>query len=172
LTVTLATLIPFAATTIVGSSSSSRRRRRRSDDDGVDGDDGGGGGREEESYETKIASSLIPLALLAMMTIASFHPWRTSRSTFWSILSLTATAPFHVVTFRDGFVGDVLTSTVRPLQDLATAIFHLPYTFGDAYWGMMNTGWWGGGVPPPLPAPDFCGWLLHTVVLPGCTLSP
>ncbi|KAL3780116.1 hypothetical protein ACHAW5_005754 [Stephanodiscus triporus] len=105
-----------------------------------------------------VMAPLFPLILFAVTIVASVYPWARRGST-WTIVSLTVAAPFCPVTFRDGFVGDVLTSTVRPLQDLVTVIFHLP----------ARAAWRGMG---PQSAAMASSWLLHTVVLPGCTLSP
>ena len=69
------------------------------------------------------------------------------------------------MTFRDGFIGDILTSTVRPLQDLAFTLFFIPVGI-KAWWSPYNT------VDEMVDIPLERNWLLHTVVLPACTLSP
>ena len=106
-----------------------------------------------------IMAPLFPLVLLIFMIIISMYPW-TKRKSTWTIMCLTVGAPFHEVTFRDGFVGDVLTSTVRPLQDLVTIVFNLP---GRAAWR---------GILTSQDIATTSSWALHTIVLPGCTLSP
>lgn len=106
-----------------------------------------------------IMAPLFPLVLLIFMIVISMYPW-TKRKSAWTITCLTVGAPFHEVTFRDGFVGDVLTSTVQPLQDLVTIVFNLP---GRAAWQ---------GILMSQDVATTSSWVLHTIVLPGCTLSP
>lgn len=106
-----------------------------------------------------IMAPLFPLVLLIFMIIISMYPW-TKRKSTWTIMFLTVGAPFHEVTFCDGFVGDVLTSTVRPLQDLVTIVFNLP---GRAAWR---------GVLMSQDVATTSSWVLHSIALPGCTLSP
>jgi hypothetical protein len=70
---------------------------------------------------------------------------------------------YHV-TFRDGFIGDILTSSVRPLQDVAFTVF---YVFSGL------KGWWQQSYD--LDAADLpleSNWMLHTFLLPMCMVSP
>jgi len=116
-------------------------------------------------YIAQIASPIFPLTLFFLSTILLFIPWY-KRKNIWTILSLTIGAPCYEVTFRDGFIGDILTSTVRPLQDLAYTIFFIP---------LGVKAWWSTSEMYTLDAaaiPLERSWLLHTVVLPACTLSP
>ena len=55
--------------------------------------------------------------LLAGAVGRSLYPWRQRRS-FWKVLAYTLMAPYYRVQFRDGMVGDVLTSLVRPFQNV------------------------------------------------------
>lgn len=64
----------------------------------------------------------------------------------------------------DGFVGDVFTSTVRPLQDLAFTVFYIVS-------GLR--GWWTQAYDlDNAQLPLETSWLLHTCVLPACMVSP
>ena len=115
-------------------------------------------------FIAKIASPLFPLALFVIAVVMVTSPWR-KRKVIWTIVSLTIGAPFYDVTFRDGFIGDILTSTVRPLQDLAFTVFFLP---------LGLKAWWSSELYTLDAAaiPLERSWLLHTVVIPACTLSP
>eukprot|EP00984_Skeletonema_dohrnii_P006303 scaffold2258_cov84-Skeletonema_dohrnii-CCMP3373.AAC.4 len=135
------------------------------------------GGTEDISYMkffAKIAAPLFPITLFIMSALLLIIPWR-KRKVLWTIVSLTLGAPFYEVTFRDGFIGDILTSTVRPLQDLA-------YTVVFLFLGLQS--WWDsqaysnsttatteGGISMD-DVPLERSWLLHTFILPACTLSP
>jgi len=103
------------------------------------------------------------LVLFLAFALATILPWR-KRGNFWLIISLTIGAPFCEVTFRDGFVGDILTSSVRPLQDLAFTVFYITS-------GLQ--GWWSQSYDLDGAAtPVEHSWLLHTGVLPACMVSP
>ncbi|KAL9190471.1 hypothetical protein ACHAXT_007682 [Thalassiosira profunda] len=129
---------------------------------GNDGSDGTAG--PWMPFVAKMASPLFPLALFLLALVWVAFPWRR-RKAAWTIVSLTIGAPFYEVTFRDGFVGDVLTSTVRPLQDLAFTVFFLPLGL-RAWWARELYALDAAAVPLER------SWILHTVVLPACTLSP
>jgi len=117
-------------------------------------------------YAARIAAPVFPLTLFLLAILFAILPWRKRGPTF-AITSLTIGAPFYDVTFRDGFVGDVLTSTVRPLQDLASTVFFVPLGLGlGAWWGREFYTLDAASVPLER------SWMLHTVVLPACTLSP
>ena len=143
-------------------------------------DDEGNNNREGETEDisymkffAKIAAPLFPITLFIMSALLLIIPWR-KRKVLWTIVSLTLGAPFYEVTFRDGFIGDILTSTVRPLQDLA-------YTVVFLFLGLQS--WWDsqaynnsttateGGISLD-DVPLERSWLLHTFILPACTLSP
>ncbi len=130
---------------------------------------------EEISYMkffAKIAAPLFPITLFLLSTLMLVIPWR-KRKVLWTIVSLTLGAPFYEVTFRDGFIGDILTSTVRPLQDLAYTVIFL-------FLGLQS--WWDSAYNPTSygttttisldDVPLERSWLLHTFILPACTLSP
>jgi len=132
---------------------------------------------------SRIAAPTFPLLLFAYLSFVAVVPWK-KRSEFWIVISMTTTAPWHPVMFRDGFVGDVLTSSVRPMQDIAFTGFYILS-------GLR--GWWSqqyfvdviekqqqsaGTSSTFLDHADASvpqmekSWLLHTVVLPMCMISP
>jgi hypothetical protein len=120
----------------------------------------------------RVAAPIFPLLLFLYLGFVALFPW-TKRGPFWMVISLTLTAPWHDVSFRDGFIGDILTSSVRPLQDIAFTISYLLF-------GLR--GWWsqsylddGASFVDQADAnvPEMeRSWLLHTVILPTCMLSP
>jgi hypothetical protein len=110
------------------------------------------------------AAPVFPLFLFFGACLATILPWERERKSQWLILSFTVGAPMYPVSFRDGFIGDVLTSSVRPLQDVAFTVFYL-------FSGLQ--GWWKQSYN--LDAADLpleTNWLLHTVILPMCMISP
>ena len=129
-------------------------------------------------FFARIAAPLFPITLFLLSILLLIIPWR-KRKVLWTIVSLTIGAPFYEVTFRDGFIGDILTSTVRPLQDLA-------YTVVFLFLGLQV--WWSSTAYNTTTAGDDDNgiatittlenvplersWLLHTLILPACTLSP
>ncbi|KAG7350651.1 EXS family protein [Nitzschia inconspicua] len=111
-----------------------------------------------------VAAPIFPLLLFLGACLATVVPWKRQRQSQWLILSFTVGAPMYHVTFRDGFIGDVLTSSVRPMQDVAFTIFYL-------FSGLQ--GWWKQSYD--LDAADLpleSNWLLHTFILPMCMISP
>jgi hypothetical protein len=120
----------------------------------------------------RVAAPIFPLLLFLYLGFVALFPW-TKRGPFWMVISLTWTAPWHDVTFRDGFIGDILTSSVRPLQDIAFTISYLLF-------GLR--GWWSqsyleDGISfvdqADANVPEMeRSWLLHTVILPTCMVSP
>lgn len=114
-------------------------------------------------FTARIAAPLFPLFLFGLVSFYIFFPWQT-RKIFWIVVSYTIGAPLFDVTFRDGFIGDVLTSTVRPLQDIA---FTLCYLLSG-----LN-GWWSQSYDLDAAAmPVEKSWLVRTVILPACMISP
>lgn len=110
-----------------------------------------------------VAAPVFPLLLFLGGAFAAVFPWG-KRKEFWKVISLTIGAPFFHVTFRDGFVGDILTSSVRPMQDTAFTCF---------YFLSGLQGWWTetynlDAADTPLEK----NWLLHTCILPMCMASP
>ncbi|KAL3910229.1 MAG: hypothetical protein SGARI_002226 [Bacillariaceae sp.] len=111
-----------------------------------------------------VAAPIFPLVLFLAAVLVAFIPWNRERKSIWLILSYTVGAPMYHVTFRDGFIGDILTSSVRPMQDIAFTVFYL-------FSGLQ--GWWKQSYD--LDAADLpleSNWLLHTFILPMCMVSP
>lgn len=71
---------------------------------------------------------------------------------FYRVLLRTLWAPLYPVTFRDGFVGDILTSTVRPLQDIVWISITLVWSSSQK---IYSYSWW-----------------IYSVFLPACAVSP
>ena len=110
-----------------------------------------------------VAAPIFPLLLFLAGLVSAILPWK-DRQGFWKVISFTMGAPFYHVTFRDGFIGDVFTSAVRPMQDTAFTVFYLLS-------GLQ--GWWKQSYD--LDAADLPlekNWLLHTFILPTCMVSP
>jgi len=113
-----------------------------------------------------IAAPVFPILLCFICAIKAFFPWNKRRYHFWTVMSYTISAPMYQISFRDGFVGDIFTSMVRPLQDIAFTMFYL-------FSGLQ--GWWiyrDQTTEEDIIQPVENSWLLHTVVLPACMLSP
>jgi hypothetical protein len=114
------------------------------------------------TYETfkfiaLVAAPVFPILLFIGGAVAITLPWE-KRKDFWVVLSYTIGAPFRNVTFRDGFIGDILTSSVRPMQDTAFTVFYLLS-------GLQ--GWWSQSYElDDADLPLEKNWLLHTCVLP------
>jgi len=121
-----------------------------------------------------IAAPVFPLLLFIAGCIAAIFPWKDKRSEFWKLISLTVGAPIYRVTFRDGLIGDIITSNVRPMRDIAFTFFYI-------FSGLQ--GWWKqqaysddfdttttvvGGQLPMLET----NWFLHTIIFPACMVSP
>ena len=115
-------------------------------------------------FVARVAAPVFPLVLFLVFCVALVVPWKHKRRSQWQILSYTIGAPLYHVTFRDGFIGDILTSSVRPLQDVAFTVFYL-------FSGLQ--GWWRQSYD--LDAADLpleSNWFLHTTILPMCMMSP
>uniref|UniRef100_A0A7S3VHH0 EXS domain-containing protein n=1 Tax=Chaetoceros debilis TaxID=122233 RepID=A0A7S3VHH0_9STRA len=113
-----------------------------------------------------IAAPIFPLILFFFCAIKTMLPWTRRRQQFWTVVSYTLGAPLYDVSFRDGFIGDIFTSMVRPMQDIAYTSFYL-------LGGLQ--GWWlyrNQTTEDQMNQPVESSWLLHTIVLPACTVSP
>ena len=78
-------------------------------------------------------AKILPIIFLSVLIVRSMVP-PGRRGRFWSTLKFTVMSPFHRVRFRDAFVGDVLTSMVRPGQDI---LFALSY-YVTVLWGTVT----------------------------------
>jgi hypothetical protein len=109
------------------------------------------------------SAKVLPLIFLTILLVRSVVP-PGRRRRFWSTIKFTAMAPFHHVRFRDAFLGDVMTSLVRPFQDV---LFALAY-YGTVLWGIFIGSYSLG------EAGDILGrsWFLHNVILPSCAMLP
>ncbi|CAB9499977.1 Xenotropic and polytropic retrovirus receptor 1 [Seminavis robusta] len=85
---------------------------------------------------------LIPLLLVVYLVVTQIvlQPWAPTQH-FLTVLSWTISAPLYPVTFRDGFIGDIFTSTVRPLQDMAFTICYILSGL-QGYWSDGYEGFW------------------------------
>jgi len=110
-----------------------------------------------------VAAPVFPLVLFLGSAIQVLLPW-SRRKEFWKIISLTMGAPMYEVTFRDGFIGDIITSSVRPMQDSSFTLFYL--LSGLKGWWEQSYGW--DAADRPLEK----NWILHTWILPMCMASP
>ena len=92
----------------------------------------------EQALDAHVSSHIYPISLLAFFFIKLFTPstflsyWHT-RATLLSTVASVVTAPFGSVTFRDTYVGDVLTSMVKVLVDVEYSIALLLSLFLPAH---------------------------------------
>jgi hypothetical protein len=115
------------------------------------------------TYGSDTPAKILPLIFMSALIVRSVMPpgrrWR-----FWSTMKITIMAPFHRIRFRDAFVGDILTSLVRPLQDILFALSYYVTVVSAVITGHHSL--------------SECGqilessWILHNVVLPSCALLP
>lgn len=121
---------------------------------------------------SRIAAPTFPLLLFAYCVVWALVPFRKKRMTFWRVLYYTPAAPAYPVLFRDGFIGDIFTSAVRPMQDISITIFYI--LFGLKGWwsnDYFRSGNFVDDADSSMPEMES-SWLLHTVVLPVCVISP
>lgn len=116
-----------------------------------------------EAYGSETPAKILPLIFLSVLIVRSFIP-PGRRGYFWSTMKFTFMAPFHRVRFRDAFIGDLLTSLVRPLQDVLFALsYYVTVIYGTA------SGKFGLSASATILEQS---WLLHNVVLPSAALLP
>ena len=106
---------------------------------------------------------ILPIIFLSVLIVRSVIP-PGRRSRFWGTLKFTLTAPFHRVRVRDEFIGEALTSWIRPGQDL---FFAYSYYFTVIY-GTI-TGKYGLTASGQLLEES---WLVHNVILPIFAILP
>lgn len=111
----------------------------------------------------EFTAKILPLAFLSVLIVRTqIPPGRRRR--FWSTMRYVFMAPFHKVRFRDAFLGDVLTSLVRPFQDMLFALsYYITVVYGTAVgsYGLEEAG-------------EILeqSWVLHNVILPSCAIIP
>ena len=112
---------------------------------------------------SETAAKILPLIFLSVLIVRSMIP-PGRRGRFWNTIRFTLMAPFYHSRFRDSFVGDVLTSLVRPLQDVLFAL---------SYYVTVIVGTISGNYGLVESARILeTSWLLHNVVLPSCAILP
>ena len=92
----------------------------------------------EQALDAHVSSHVYPISLLAfffikLLTPSTFLAYWHTRATLLSTVASVATAPFGSVTFRDTYVGDVLTSMVKVLVDVEYSIALLLSLFVPAH---------------------------------------
>jgi len=66
-------------------------------------------------------AKILPLIFLSVLMVRTIIP-PSRRFRFWGTMKFAMTAPLYHVRFRDEFIGDAITSWVRPGQDLFFAL--------------------------------------------------
>lgn len=127
------------------------------DDDNEDDDD------DYLPDYNSIPPQVLPLIFLSILFVRVVIPWK-ARSRFWSTIHSTISSPFYSVGFRDAFLGDVLTSLVRPIQDCCFAIFYYFASMYGIFTGKVSLEDTGSRLTHNI--------LLHNVVLPTCAVLP
>jgi hypothetical protein len=90
-------------------------------------------------HSLKWMAPLVSLLLAIYLTLTQLlRPWKP-RKHFFIICWWTMGAPLYPVTFRDGFIGDIMTSSVRPLQDVAFTLCYI-VTGLQGYWSAGHEG--------------------------------
>lgn len=120
---------------------------------------------------SRVAAPTFPLLLFVYLAYQLIFPWKR-RKNFLLVIYTTLAAPFYPVTFRDGFIGDILTSSVRPLQDISFTVLYI--LFGLKSWytaDYIGTTSFINHADASVPVMER-SWLLHTIVLPMCMVSP
>jgi hypothetical protein len=110
-----------------------------------------------------LPAKILPLIFLTVLMVRSVIP-PGKRKRFWSTVKFAAMAPFHKVRFRDAFIGDVITSLVRPCQDI---LFALSY-YATVIYGTLIGSYGLSEAGRILER----SWFLHNVILPSCALLP
>ncbi|GAX15022.1 hypothetical protein FisN_12Lh282 [Fistulifera solaris] len=108
-------------------------------------------------------AKILPLIFLSVLLVrTTIPPGRRGR--FWGTMMFIFMAPLHASQFRDSYLGDVVTSLVRPLQDVMFALaYYVTVVYGSLSgdYGLSDSGRILGS-----------SRVLHNVVLPSCSLLP
>lgn len=108
-------------------------------------------------------AKILPIIFLTVLIVRTMIP-PGRRMRFWSTMKFTFTAPFYSVSVRDEFIGDCLTSWVRPGQDLFFALFY----YCTVIYGTI-TGKYGLTRSGEILAES---WTLHNVIMPAFAILP
>ena len=106
---------------------------------------------------------ILPLIFLLVLFMRAIFPLK-GRRRFWDTVKYTLLPPLYHVYFRDAFIGDVLTSLVRPIMDLAYCIFYFFISFymiASINHDLDDAGELLRG-----------SWILHNIVLPAVAILP
>ena len=81
-------------------------------------------------YATLQQSSLtyahtLPLLLIIIFLYYIIYPWKKSKKIWYDMLKYVLCAPCYPISFRDGFIGDILTSLVRVLVPLFSSCIYI-----------------------------------------------
>eukprot|EP00550_Attheya_septentrionalis_P002539 CAMPEP_0198285334 /NCGR_PEP_ID=MMETSP1449-20131203/4663_1 /TAXON_ID=420275 /ORGANISM="Attheya septentrionalis, Strain CCMP2084" /LENGTH=768 /DNA_ID=CAMNT_0043982739 /DNA_START=78 /DNA_END=2380 /DNA_ORIENTATION=+ len=106
---------------------------------------------------------ILPLLFMSILIFRSQIPPKRRRR-FWATMKAVMVAPFRFVDFRDAFVGDIITSVVRPIQDILYGLSYL----GAVIWGAVYAGYGIAEAGNLLER----SWLLHNVILPSSAILP
>lgn len=115
----------------------------------------------KDDYEAPV--KILPLIFISVLMVRTIVP-PGRRLRFWGTLKFTFTAPLHRVRFRDEYIGEALTSWIRPGQDI---FFALSYYF-CVIWGTVS------GKYGLTESGDILqdSWWLHNVLLPSVAILP
>ena len=119
---------------------------------------------------SRVTAPTFPLLLFCYLSYRLFFPWK-KRKAFILVIYTTLAAPWYPVTFRDGFIGDILTSIVRPLQDISFTVLYVLFGMRSWYTADYRQTSFIDHADASVPVMER-SWLLHTVVLPMCMVSP
>ena len=130
-------------------------------------DDGSSKNKDDDddglSELMSIPPQVLPLIFLSILFVRMVIPIK-ARTRFWTTIHSVVSSPFYSVAFRDAFLGDVLTSLVRPLQDICFAIFYYVACMYGIFTGKVSLEETGSQLTHNI--------LLHNVVLPTCAVLP
>mmetsp|Transcript_7499 Transcript_7499/g.11431 ORF Transcript_7499/g.11431 Transcript_7499/m.11431 type:complete len:742 (+) Transcript_7499:332-2557(+) len=118
---------------------------------------------DENDPTTEFTAKILPLIFLTILIVRTVVP-PGRRRRFWSTMRFTVMAPFYKVRFRDAFIGDILTSLVRPIQDF---LFAMSY-YATVVYGTVVSSYSISESQQILEQ----SWVLHNVILPSCAMLP
>ena len=82
----------------------------------------------------QVPPKVLPLFFLSAAIVRTQIPRKSRQRFYKTILQGTALVPFRPVRFRDAFVGDCVTSLVRPIVDIVFAVTY----YGAAVYGLVS----------------------------------